>query len=163
MIRNATEHDLNGILNIYNDAIVHTTTVYTYEKTNLDERKEWFNSKLKSNLPVLVFEKDGEVAGFASFGPFRDWAAYQYTIEHSIYVNPNYRRQGIASQLLDQLILIAKENGYRTMVAGIDSSNEGSVILHKRKGFKHVGTLEKVGYKFETWLDLVFYQIDLHD
>ncbi|WP_239749651.1 GNAT family N-acetyltransferase [Mammaliicoccus sp. H-M34] len=159
MIRNATEDDLKFILDIYNDAILNTTTVYTYEQTDLEERKKWFYSKVESGLPIIVYEKDDEIAGFASYGPFRNWAAYQYTIEHSIYVSSKFRRQGIATQLLDHLILLAKVDGYKTMVAGIDSSNEGSIHLHKQKGFKHIGTLEKVGYKFEKWLDLAFYQI----
>lgn len=159
MIRYATEDDLDFILDIYNDAILNTTTVYTYEQTDLEERKNWFYSKVESKLPVIVFEKDGEIAGFASYGPFRNWPAYQYTIEHSIYVSYKFRRQGIATQLLDHLILLAKKDGYKTMVAGIDSSNDGSIHLHSKKGFKHVGTIEKVGYKFEKWLDLDFYQI----
>lgn len=159
MIRNATETDLFSILSIYNDAIINTTTVYTYEKTNIDERKEWFKNKQQNNQPVIVYEVDNQVAGFATYGSFRNWPAYQYTIEHSIYVDPHFRRQGIASQLLDQLVVMATEEGYKTIVAGIDASNDGSIELHKKKGFVHAGTIEKVGYKFDKWLDLAFYQL----
>lgn len=98
---------------------------------------------------------------FATYGSFRDWPAYQYTIEHSIYVNPDFRRQGIASKLLLEIIDLAKKNGYKTIVAGIDGDNQGSIDLHKKLGFKYSGKIEKVGYKFDKWLDLDFYQIFL--
>jgi len=161
MIRYATENDLVYILDIYNDAIVNTTTVYTYDETDLDERKVWFENKRNDSLPIIVFERDNRVVGFATYGPFRNWPAYQYTVEHSIYVDPRYKRLGIASALLDEVISLATEAGYKTMVAGIDDSNEGSVALHKKKGFNHVGTLSNVGFKFDKWLTLVFYQLML--
>lgn len=161
MIRIATKDDLGAILDIYNEAIIHTTAVYTYEKTNIEERQLWFKQKVDQEIPVIVFEIDGKVAGFATYGPFRNWPAYQYTIEHSIYVDSSYHRKGIASQLLDELISIASSKGYKTMVAGIDASNKGSITLHLNKGFTHSGTLKNVGYKFDTWLDLDFYQLIL--
>ncbi|WP_323702999.1 GNAT family N-acetyltransferase [Mammaliicoccus sp. Dog046] len=161
MIRMATKADLEGILHIYNDAIKNTTAVYTYDETTLAEREQWFENKLEKNQPVIVFDVDGDVAGFATYGSFRDWAAYQYTIEHSIYVNSNYRRQGIASKLLIEIIDMAKKNGFKTIVAGIDGENKDSIALHKKLGFKYNGTIEKVGYKFDRWLDLEFYQLML--
>ncbi|MEB6342300.1 GNAT family N-acetyltransferase [Mammaliicoccus sciuri] len=161
MIRLANEEDLKDILYIYNDAIKNTTAVYTYDETTLEERHKWFNTKVENNQPVIVYEVDGQVAGFATYGSFRDWPAYQYTIEHSIYVNPDFRRQGIASKLLLEIIDLAKKNGYKTIVAGIDGDNQGSIDLHKKLGFKYSGKIEKVGYKFDKWLDLDFYQIFL--
>lgn len=133
MIREAQKSDLEAILTIYNDAIINTTAVYTYEPTTIEERIQW-----------------------------RDWPAYLYSIEHSIYVHPNYRNGGIASQLLSKLIEEAQQSGYRTIVAGIDASNIGSIKLHEKFNFNHAGTIKQVGYKFEQWLDLAFYQLDLY-
>ncbi|WP_086428248.1 GNAT family N-acetyltransferase [Staphylococcus cornubiensis] len=160
-IRFATSDDLQAIMDIYNHAILHTTAVYTYEPTHMEERCQWLAQKQREGYPVFVYENEGEVLGFATYGPFRNWPAYQYTIEHSIYVSPSARRQGIASQLLIGVIENATENGYQTIVAGIDDSNEGSLKLHEKMGFNHMGTLEKVGYKFERWLNLAFYQKQL--
>ena len=147
MIRFARLEDLQGILTIYNDAILNTTAVYTYKPQQLDERLQWYQSKAKINEPIWVYE----------------WPAYLYTIEHSIYVHQQYRGLGIASQLLENLIRYAKEQGYRTIVAGIDASNMDSIALHKKFDFSHAGTIKNVGYKFDRWLDLSFYQYDLSD
>lgn len=161
VIRQATAHDLPEILDIYNDAILHTTAVYTYQPVTLEERQRWFDQKQQQQLPVFVFEEAGQVAGFATYGSFRDWPAYLYTIEHSIYVSPHFQGQGIASQLLDTLINYAKDHHYQTIVAGIDAHNAASIALHEKFGFTHAGTLSKVGYKFDQWLDLAFYQLQL--
>lgn len=163
MIRCAKKEDLNAILAIYNDAIINTTAVYTYEQQTIDERIAWFETKQRNHEPIFVFEENGSVLGFATFGSFRPWPAYQYTIEHSIYVDASARGKGIASQLLQHLIVEAKAKGYRTLVAGIDASNEASIKLHQKFNFKHAGTLTNVGYKFDYWLDLAFYELDLKD
>ncbi|EJN0197148.1 TPA: N-acetyltransferase [Staphylococcus aureus] len=163
MIRCAKKEDLNAILAIYNDAIINTTAVYTYEPQTIDERIAWFETKQRNHEPIFVFEENGSVLGFATFGSFRPWPAYQYTIEHSIYVDASARGKGIASQLLQHLIVEAKAKGYRTLVSGIDASNEASIKLHQKFNFKHAGTLTNVGYKFDYWLDLAFYELDLKD
>ncbi|HIC2916287.1 TPA: N-acetyltransferase family protein [Staphylococcus aureus] len=163
MIRCAKKEDLNAILAIYNDAIINTTAVYTYKPQTIDERIAWFETKQRNHEHIFVFEENGSVLGFATFGSFRPWPAYQYTIEHSIYVDASARGKGIASQLLQRSIVEAKAKGYRTLVAGIDASNEASIKLHQKFAFKHAGTLTNVGFKFNQWLDLAFYELDLQD
>jgi L-amino acid N-acyltransferase len=162
VIRFAQEKDLQDILDIYNDAVLHTTAVYTYQAQTLESREIWFKQKMGEGYPVIVFELDNKVAGFATFGPFRPWPAYKYSIEHSIYVDNNYRRKGIATSLLKEIISIANEREYKTLIAGIDAANEKSIAMHEKFGFVHSGTIKNAGYKFETWLDLAFYQLDLN-
>ncbi|MFJ5770459.1 GNAT family N-acetyltransferase [Psychrobacillus sp. NPDC093180] len=162
MIREATPKDLMDILEIYNDAIVHTTAVYSYEPQTIENRKAWYEQKMNEGYPILVFELDNKVAGFATFGPFRPWPAYKYSIEHSIYVNKEYRKKGIGSSLLKEIISIAKEREYKTLIAGIDATNEKSIALHKNLGFVHSGTIDKAGFKFDRWLDLAFFQLELN-
>ncbi len=161
MIREANEKDLKDILEIYNDAILNTTAIYAYKIQTLEERKQWYEKKKQDGYPVLVFEENDKVIGFATFGPFREWPAYKYTIEHSIYVHKDYRNQGIATKLMKEIIKIADEREYATLVAGIDAANEGSIKMHEKIGFKHSGTVTKAGFKFGKWLDLAFYQLDL--
>lgn len=161
MIREATSRDIKAITEIYNEAIRQTTAVYTYNETTIEERTQWLSKKQSEGWPVWIFESEGEIAGFATYGSFRDWPAYQFTIEHSVYVSARYRRKGIASKLLAHLVQDAMEKGYQTIIAGIDASNIGSIQLHEDHGFVSVGVLYKVGYKFNQWLDLAFYQLQL--
>ncbi|MBU0438412.1 N-acetyltransferase [Staphylococcus succinus] len=161
MIRHATKTDLPNILDIYNDAILNTTAVYTYNPQTIEAREEWFEKKANNHEPVLVYEEQGEAIAFATYGSFRDWPAYQYSIEHSIYVNKHHRGKGIASLLLAEIIQTARDHGYKTLVAGIDATNDYSIYLHKKFKFTHSGTIHNVGYKFNKWLDLAFYQLDL--
>ena len=162
MIREAITEDLQDILAIYNDAIVNSTAVYTYQTQTIEDRRNWFQQKKEEGFPVLVYELDNKVVGFATFGPFRAWPAYKYSIEHSIYVDKNYRKKGIGTALLKELIAVANEREYMTLIAGIDADNEKSIAMHKNFGFELVGTIQKAGYKFNRWLNLSFYQLELN-
>jgi len=176
-IRQARESDIPGILDIYNDAILTTTALYTYEPFTLAMMQQWFAEKTAKALPVLVAEDPAgdksstgildpaapAVAGFASYGPFRPWPAYKYSVEHSIYVHKDQRGKGIAKKLLRTLIDHATNANLHTIVAGIDSQNDVSINLHRQFGFKETGQIAQVGYKFGRWLDLVFMQLILEN
>jgi L-amino acid N-acyltransferase len=161
MLRKAQESDLPSILDIYNDAILHTTAVYHYEPQTLDNRLQWFRDKQEGGYPIMVLDDGGSVAGFATYGPFRPWPAYKYTVEHSVYVHRDYRGRGAGEGLLREIIRLAETSGYSTLVAGIDASNDVSIALHRKLGFVLSGTIRRAGFKFGSWLDLSFYQLDL--
>lgn len=161
IIRQASIKDAGDILDIYNDAILNTTAVYSYEPHTLEMRLEWLEDKSRNNIPVFVCETDKKVTGFATYGPFRAWAAYQYTVEHSVYVHKAYRQQGIARALLSHLIETIKQKPVHTIIAGIDADNIASISLHQKLGFAEIGTFKQVGYKFNKWLDLKFMQLIL--
>jgi L-amino acid N-acyltransferase YncA len=162
MIRPIQEKDLKDILEIYNDAIINTTAVYDYKPHTLEDRKKWYKQKMDEGYPILVCEQDKRIVGFATFGPFRAWPAYKYSIEHSIYVNRECRKKGIGTSLLKELIDIANEREYMTLIAGIDATNQKSIAMHKKFGFVHSGTIKNAGFKFNKWLDLAFYQLNLN-
>lgn len=161
MIRQATYEDIADILEIFNYNIRHSTAIYLYEEQTLEERTAWFEAKKEAGEPVLVYEVEGKVGGYATYGKFRAYIAYQYTIENSVYVHEDFQRRGIAKALMHQLIEEAKKHHYRTMIACIDASNMGSKHMHEKLGFTYKGTLEDVGYKFDKWLDLDMYQLKL--
>lgn len=158
-IRKATEKDILGILEIVNHSILHSTAIYDYEARSIEEQQAWFLEKQSLGFPVIVAEIDGQVGGFGTYGSFRVKVAYQYTVEHSVYVSENYIGKGIGKLLLKQLIEFAKLEGYHTMIGCIDADNEGSIAFHKKFGFKTSGTLSEVGFKFGRWLDLVLMQL----
>jgi phosphinothricin acetyltransferase len=121
----------------------------------------WFNAKSRGNYPVIGIERAEELLGFATYGPFRSWPAYKYTIEHSIYVRADQRGKGLGQRLLHELIAYAREQNYHCLVGGIDVTNESSIRLHQKLGFTHAGTVRHAGFKFGRWLDLAFYQLIL--
>ena len=161
MIRYATKDDLNDILGIYNDAILHTTAIYDYNVHTIEDRIQWYEKKLEEGYPILVAEERDTVIGFATSGSFRPWPAFKYSIEHSIYVHEKYGNRGTGTTLLKEIIRLSNEREFATMVAGIDSSNEKSIRMHEKLGFKYSGIINKAGFKFGKWLNLVFYQLEL--
>lgn len=161
IIRPATEADLEPILTIYNDAILHTTAVYQETPHTLEMRRQWFADKQAAGLPVFVAEIDGTFAGFSTYGPFRNWPGYLFTVEHSVYVAQTFRRMNVGRTLVEALIEHARNAGMHIMIAGIDSSGEGSIALHRSLGFIEVAHFKEVGYKFGHWLDLKFMQLTL--
>jgi len=161
-IRSARENDLPEILEIYNDIILNTTAIYQYTPQTLDMRRAWYETRLKDGLPVFVAESEGRVAGFSSYGPFRAWPAYKYTVENSVYVASEQREKGIGKLLLAPLIRTARENDLHAIIAGIDGSNVASIKLHQSFGFEEVAHFRQVGYKFGRWLDLKFMELLLN-
>jgi phosphinothricin acetyltransferase len=156
IVRDATEADLPRILEITNEAIRNTTSVWTLSPATLEARRSWFNERRAAGFPVLVAEDQGAVLGFASFGSFRPWEGYLHTVEHSIYVDAAVRGRGIGKALLAELIARAQALGKHAMVGGIEAGNTVSVGLHARFGFVESGRLPQVGRKFDRWLDLLF-------
>ena len=159
IIRAAREKDLFQMLEIYNDVILHTTAVYDYEPHTLEMRRQWFEIKQQQGFPVFVAEEGDEILGFSSFGLFRAWAAYKYSVENSVYVKVTERGKGIGKLLMPPLIDAAKKLNMHTIIASIDATNEASLKLHKSFGFEEVAHFKEVGYKFERWLDLKFLQL----
>jgi len=154
------EHHAASILAILNEAIVSSTALFDYEPRSPESMVEWFRIKAARQFPVVGAEAgDGTLLGFATYGTFRAWPAYKYSVEHSIYVHKAHRRRGVAHALMKHLIDLAVDQHYHTLVAGIDSGNAPSIALHERLGFAHVGTVRDAGFKFGRWLDLAFYQL----
>jgi L-amino acid N-acyltransferase len=160
-IRPATESDVPEILRIYNYAIEHTTAVWEYRPHTIDMRREWFRAKQAGSLPVLVAGEAGAVRGFATYGPFRAWPAYKYSVEHSVYVDPAVHRQGVGTALVRAVLDEARARDVHVVMAGITADNGVSLRLHERLGFREVAHIPEVGFKFGRWLDLKFLQLVL--
>jgi phosphinothricin acetyltransferase len=158
-LRGATQEDLSAILVIYNHAIETTTAVFDYRPHTLQMRQEWFQAKQSANLPIVVAADNNDVVGFVTYGPFRPWPAYKYTIEHSVYVAPNAQRRGVGRALVKEIVSIANRNQMHNVIAGIVSDNLPSLQLHRSLGFVDAGCVHQVGYKFGQWLDLMFLEL----
>jgi phosphinothricin acetyltransferase len=156
------ERHAGPILAILNDAIVTSTALFDYKPRAPETMVEWFRAKRTHQFPVLgAVDDDGVLLGFATYGTFRAWPAYKYTVEHSVYVHKDHRRQGVARALMTRLTAAAEEQSYHVMVGGIDAANAASIALHVELGFTYAGTIHHAGFKFGRWLDLAFYELAL--
>jgi L-amino acid N-acyltransferase YncA len=157
-------HDAHAgaILDIFNDAIANSTALYDYKPRTLESMAGWFKAKEAGGFPVIGAVDDaGTLLGFASYGTFRAWPAYKYTVEHSVYVHKDHRGRGLGEALMRQLIDAAGQRDVHVLVGAIDMANRGSIALHERLGFTHAGTIREAGFKFGRWLDVGFWQLQL--
>ncbi|KGQ62378.1 GNAT family N-acetyltransferase [Gallibacterium anatis] len=160
LIRPAQQQDLPALLAIYNHEILNGVATFDLQPKSLAERQSWFDEHNKNNHPLLVAEQDGEVLGYASLSRYAEKAAYNSTVELSVYIAPSARRQGIASQLMHAVIELAKkDNATHLIVSLITGTNQASISLHQKFGFNKVGTLHQVGYKHQQFLDVHIYEL----
>lgn len=153
------ERHAAAILDIFNEAIVSSTALFDYRPRPPASMAPWFATKRQQGYPVIGLESDaGELLGFASWGAWRAWPAYKYSVEHSIYVHAAQRGRGLGRRLLQALVDRAAVQDVHLMVGGIEAGNHPSIRLHEQLGFSHAGTVREAGYKFGRWLDLAFYQ-----
>jgi phosphinothricin acetyltransferase len=161
VIRAATEADAEAIAAIYGHHVLTGTASYDTEPPPAEFHRDKVRTVREASWPYLVAELDGEVAGYAYATQMRPRAAYRFTAEDSIYVHPLRQRQGVGRALLEALIQRSAECGFRTMIAVVGGADPASVGLHQALGFREVGRLEGVGFKFGRWLDSVYLQRDL--
>jgi L-amino acid N-acyltransferase len=155
-IREAVSDDLVEVLAIYNEVIAFSTAVFSERTVTLEDRERWLAARQGQGYPVLVACDSTGVVGFGSFGDFRAWPGYRYTVEHSVHVRADRRGEGIGTELVRALIERAAALGKHVMIAGIDAENTASIRLHERLGFTVAARLSEVARKFDRWLDLLF-------
>jgi phosphinothricin acetyltransferase len=153
------EAHAGAILDILNEAIANSTALYDYRPRAPESMVGWFKAKDAGAFPVIGAVEDEKLMGFASYGTFRAWPAYKYSVEHSLYVHRDHRGKGVGAALLARLIAAARERQVHTLIGGIDAANRASISLHAKLGFAHAGTIRHAGFKFGRWLDLAFYQL----
>lgn len=157
-VREALEADLPGLTAIYNEVIATSTAVYTCDAVTVAERHDWWRGRAAQGYPVLIAADEAGVAGFASFGDFRAWPGYRFTVEHSVHVRAGMRGRGVGTVLVRALLRRAAECGKHVMIGGVDAANAAAIRFHEHLGFTRTAQLHEVGYKFGRWLDLVFLQ-----
>lgn len=157
-IRKALISDVPAMAHIYNQAILETVATFDLAPQSIDDRIKWFH-KYGGRYPLIVAEIDGEVAGYSTLSPFRDKEAYERTTELSIYISPSYQGKGIGNKLMQEILNLAKSHGHHAVIGGITGGNAASIRLHEKFGFQYIGCFKEVGYKFNQWQDVDFYQL----
>jgi L-amino acid N-acyltransferase YncA len=155
-IRDGADGDIPAIAAIYAHAVRHGTASFELEPPDEAEMARRREALIAGGYPYLVAEFDGRVAGYAYASAYRPRPAYRFTVEDSVYVDPDFQGRGVGSALLTALIEICEARGFRRMIAVIgDTQSHGSVALHSRLGFAHIGTIPALGYKHDAWRDTV--------
>jgi L-amino acid N-acyltransferase YncA len=158
-IRTAEPGDITAIARIYADAVRNGTATFEIEPPDEAEIARRVQALLTNNYPYLVAERSGAIAGYAYAGPYHLRPAYRWTVEDSIYLDPQFHGQGIGRLLIRQLLADSEALGFRQMIALVGgSANIGSIALHAGAGFQRIGTLQSVGFKHGRWLDVVMMQ-----
>ena len=157
-IRDAAPTDFDEITAIYNEILTNTTAIYSDRPATCQDRLAWRNERLAKGYPVLVATEDNRVLGFGSFGDFRPWPGYRFTVEGTVHIHANARGQGVGTALLKANVERARKLGKHTMIAGVDSENDASLRFLERCGFERAGQMHEVGFKFNRYLDLVLLQ-----
>jgi phosphinothricin acetyltransferase len=158
-IRPASLADIPAISRIYAHAVTHGTASFELEAPDRAETSRRMQTLLDGGFPYLAAEAEGAVVGYAYAGPYRPRRAYRFSVEDSIYIDPAAQRRGVGRALLQRLIEEAERRGYRQMIAVIgDSAQTPSIELHRALGFRLIGAIENVGFKFDRWLDTVLMQ-----
>jgi phosphinothricin acetyltransferase len=162
-IRDATERDLPDIREIYNHYIANSTVTFDEEPQSLAELRAKFRHAKKLGYPFLVaVSPSGEILGYATVAPWKQKAAYRYTVENSIYLRAASTGKGLGTALMGELLTRAKAAGIKEVIAVIaDRGAEPSIAMHERFGFTEVGRMGKVGFKFDRWLGTVLMQKSL--
>ncbi|MBD2339961.1 N-acetyltransferase [Calothrix sp. FACHB-156] len=159
-IRLANEQDASPMLAIYAPIVRETTISFELEPPSETEFQQRIQN-YQQQMPWLVCEIHGEIVGYAYASPYRTRAAYQWSVESSVYVSENHRRQGIAKALYMALLKLLQLQGFYNVVAAIALPNPASIAVHEAVGFVPVGVFPKIGFKFGKWHDIGYWQLSL--
>jgi phosphinothricin acetyltransferase len=157
VIRNVKVEDAQAICKIYNYYIENTTISFEEVPVSLQEMERRINS-ITTTLPWIVYEIEHQVVGYAYAGRFRSRSADRFSVEASVYIDVHYKGKGIGLKLYSQLLDYLKEKELHCVMGVVAVPNEASAALHKKLGFEKVGTIKEVGYKFNQWVDVMYWQ-----
>lgn len=159
MIREANESDFASIAEIYNHSIMHTTISFETAPVTAEEMGNRVEAKQDAGFPWLVYESEKTVYGYAYAGSWNSRCAYRSSVESSIYLRHDAMRQGIGTRLYSDLLERLKTLGMHTVIGGIALPNPGSIRLHQKLGFEKVAHYRQVGFKFDQWIDVGYWQL----
>jgi phosphinothricin acetyltransferase len=156
-VRSATEEDLVRVREVVNHYIEHSVFNFRTEPQSIEEVRALWGQR-HQRFPWLVAVVDDHVVGVAYAGPWNDRAAYQWTVESTVYVEESAHRRGVGDALYTELLDSLRRRGFHSAVAVIALPNDPSVRLHERHGFTRVGELREAGFKHGAWHDVGFWQ-----
>ena len=163
MLREVQEGDALGICHLYNPYILNTVITFEEEPLQASDINDRIEAVKRSGLPWLVSieAQSGAIQGYAYASPWRTRSAFRYSVETSIYIDPRWQKQGLGQHLYQSLLDRLQTQGIHTAIAVLALPNPASIRLHEKLGFQWVGELPEVGFKFDRWVDVAYWQICL--
>jgi len=158
MVRHAKSEDISQILDIYNHYVLNTTVTFEESAISKDEMEKRV-SEVQQSLPWLLYEQEAKIIGFAYAASWKWRSAYRHAVESTLYVHHQHFRKGIGSQLYGELIKELKKCPVHAVLGGIALPNPESQALHQKLGYHKVGSLVEVGFKFDRWLDVEYWEL----
>jgi len=164
IIRDVSDADMPAIHEIYAHQVLHGVSSWEEEPPSLEEIILRRDNVIQGGYPYRVAVMDGVVVGYSYASAYRPRPGYRHTVENSIYIAESAQRLGLGKRLLEDLISICTDLNFRQMIAVVgDSENVMSIDFHTKMGFRRIGTIDSIGYKFGRWLDSVILQLNLGD
>ncbi|MCF6188929.1 MAG: N-acetyltransferase family protein [Cocleimonas sp.] len=157
MIRPVTERDIQDICEIYNYYVENTAISFEENRVSINEMEQRILNQ-SIDYPWLVYELDGKVVAFAYANKWKARSAYRFTLESTIYLSSEYQGKGIGTKLYQKLFDELATRSIRSIMAVIALPNTGSIALHEKMGFEKVAHFKEVGYKYEQWIDVGYWQ-----
>jgi L-amino acid N-acyltransferase YncA len=156
-LRDARPADLPAINDLYNYYVLNSTATFHERPMPIEERRAWWDEH-ENRYPLLVAEDGDQLLGWAVLSPYSGRCGYRFTVEDSVYLRPEACGKGLGRELLTALLDRGAAAGFHSVVAIIAAESEPSIRLHAGLGFREVGRLHEVGFKFGRWLDVIFMQ-----
>ena len=161
MIRAVTANDAKAISDIYEHYVQGTIITFEEEPVSIEEMGNRIR-RVTNSFPWLVYEMHGKVVGYAYADKWKSRSAYRYAVESTIYVDPSLTGQGIGRQLYESLIPELRLRSLHSVMGGIALPNPASIALHERMGFVKVAHFKEVGWKFDQWIDVGYWELILN-
>lgn len=161
IVRSAEAADTEAIARIYNYYVRNTTITFEEEPVSASAMAERIADVQKASLPWLVAELDGAVVGYACANKWKARSAYRYSAETTVYLEQGREGRGIGKRLYSELLPQLRACGMHVAIGGVALPNEASVALHEKLGFERVATFRQVGFKFDRWIDVAYWQLVL--
>jgi len=155
IVRMAERRDAESVRAIYNLEVAESTVTFDLVPRTLDDQVQWIDEHQGAHPAIVAVGEDDAVVGFGSLSPFHPRPAYRTTVENSVYVDREHRGGGVGRLLLDELVRLAVDHGFHSIIARIVGGHEASIALHRACGFNVIGTQREVGRKLGRWLDVV--------
>ena len=157
-LRAADRADAEPIRTIYNAEVAGSTVTFDLVPRSIEDQVAWIEEHSGGHPAIVAVDDVGEIVGFGSLSPYKERPAYFTTVENSVYVREDHRGAGVGRQLLAELVRLAQQYGYHSLIARIVGGHDASISLHRRCGFEIVGTEREIGRKLGRWLDVVVMQ-----